>query len=51
MIADRRAPVRLAGLDRLTIPVVTIGDAREPRDITSAVAEGREAADDIARAV
>ena len=51
VIADRRAPVRLAGLDRLAIPVVTVGDAREPRDITSAVAEGREAADDIARAV
>ena len=50
VIADRRAPVRLDGLDRLAATVVTVGDAREPRDITSAVAEGREAVDDLARA-
>ena len=35
VIADRRAPVRLDGLDRLPVAVVTVGDAREPRDITS----------------
>ena len=49
VIADRRAPVRLEGLDRLAVSVVTVGDAREPRDITSAVAEGREAVDGVAR--
>jgi hypothetical protein len=48
VIADRRAPVRLPGLERLAMPVVTVGDAREPRDITSAVADGREAADGLA---
>jgi 2,4-dienoyl-CoA reductase (NADPH2) len=49
VIADRRAPVRLDGLDRLAVTIVTVGDAREPRDITSAVAEGREAVEALGR--
>jgi hypothetical protein len=39
----------LDGLARLAVAVVTVGDAREPRDITSAVAEGREAVDGLER--
>ena len=51
MIADRRAPVRLEGLDGCAAEVVVVGDAREPRDIASAIAEGREAVDAFTRAL
>ena len=51
VIADRRAPVRLAGMSGLDVEVVAVGDAREPRDIASAIAEGREAVDAFTRAL
>jgi hypothetical protein len=44
-------PVRLPGLERVGGEVVLAGDAREPRDIASAVAEGREAVDTFAPAL
>lgn len=49
VIADRRAPVRLDGLGGLAGEVVEVGDAREPRDIACAIAEGREAVDAFTR--
>ena len=49
VIADRRGPVALAGLDDLEAQVVVVGDARAPRDIASAIAEGREAVDAFTR--
>lgn len=49
VIADRRASVRLGGLDLLGAEVVETGDAREPRDIASAIAEGREAVEAFTR--
>ena len=49
VIADRRASVRLAGLDRIGAEVVKTGDAREPRDIACAIAEGREAVEAFTR--
>jgi hypothetical protein len=49
VIADRRASVRLKGLDLLGAEVVETGDAREPRDIASAIAEGREAVEAFTR--
>ena len=51
VIADRRASVRLSGLDDLGAEVVEAGDAREPRDIASAVAEGREAVEAFSRSL
>ena len=51
VIADRRASVRLEGLDGSAAEVVVVGDAREPRDIASATAEGREAVDAFTRAL
>jgi len=51
VIADRRAPVRLEGLEGLDGEVVVVGDAREPRDIAAATAAGREAVDGFTRAL
>ena len=45
VIADRRASVRLPGLGLFGVDVIEAGDAREPRDIASAISEGREAVD------
>jgi NADPH-dependent 2,4-dienoyl-CoA reductase/sulfur reductase-like enzyme len=50
VIADRRGSARLPGLEGLAAEVVVVGDAREPRDISSAIAEGREAVDAFTRA-
>ena len=49
VIADRRVPTRLEGLAAIGAEIVVVGDAREPRDIASATAEGREAVDDFSR--
>jgi 2,4-dienoyl-CoA reductase-like NADH-dependent reductase (Old Yellow Enzyme family)/thioredoxin reductase len=49
VLAGDRAPVRLPGLERLAVDVAVVGDAREPRDIASATAEGREAIDAFTR--
>jgi 2,4-dienoyl-CoA reductase-like NADH-dependent reductase (Old Yellow Enzyme family) len=45
VLADRRVPDRPAGVDG-----VRVGDARSPRDLAAAIAEGREAVDAFTRA-
>jgi 2,4-dienoyl-CoA reductase-like NADH-dependent reductase (Old Yellow Enzyme family) len=50
VLADRRRPERPARMDVVRAEVVRVGDARTPRDLTSAIAEGREAADEFTRA-
>ncbi|MCW3063227.1 MAG: NADH:flavin oxidoreductase, partial [Solirubrobacterales bacterium] len=50
VLADRRVPERPGGLDALAVEVVRVGDARRPRDLTAAIAEGREAIDALTRA-
>jgi hypothetical protein len=47
VVADGRVPVSLPGLAALGCPVTVVGDAREPRDCASAVADGRDAAESI----
>jgi len=49
VLADRRVPERPPGLEALGVEVQRIGDARRPRDITAAIAEGREAIDALTR--
>jgi 2,4-dienoyl-CoA reductase-like NADH-dependent reductase (Old Yellow Enzyme family)/thioredoxin reductase len=51
VLAGGRAPVRLAGLERVGGEIVVAGDAREPRDVASAVADGRESVDTFTRAL
>jgi 2,4-dienoyl-CoA reductase-like NADH-dependent reductase (Old Yellow Enzyme family) len=49
VLADRRRPERPDGLAALGCEMARIGDARVPRDLTAAIAEGREAAESFAR--
>ncbi len=49
VLADRRRPERPDGMEDVAAEVVRVGDARVPRDLTAAIAEGREAADAFAR--
>jgi 2,4-dienoyl-CoA reductase-like NADH-dependent reductase (Old Yellow Enzyme family) len=51
VLADRRRPERPAGMERVTAQVIRVGDAREPRDLTAAIAEGREAVEAFTRAM
>lgn len=50
VLADRRRPERPPRMDLVRAEVVRVGDARTPRDLTSAIAEGREALDEFTRA-
>ena len=43
VLADRRRPERPLGMEYVEGEVVRVGDAREPRDLSTAIAEGREA--------
>jgi hypothetical protein len=43
VLADRRRPELPSGMAAVQAEVVRIGDARDPRDLTAAIAEGREA--------
>jgi 2,4-dienoyl-CoA reductase-like NADH-dependent reductase (Old Yellow Enzyme family) len=43
VLADRRRPERPLGMEYVEGDVVRVGDAREPRDLSTAIAEGREA--------
>lgn len=49
VLADRRVPESPTGLEALEAEVVRVGDARRPRDFTAAIAEGREAVDELSR--
>jgi hypothetical protein len=49
ILADRRRPERPARMESVSADVVRVGDARLPRDLTSAIAEGREAVDSFTR--
>jgi glycine/D-amino acid oxidase-like deaminating enzyme len=51
VVAGTRSPVRVPGLERLGAALALVGDAREPRDIASATAEGRDAVDDFTRSL
>jgi 2,4-dienoyl-CoA reductase-like NADH-dependent reductase (Old Yellow Enzyme family) len=51
VIADRRVAERVPGIEGLEAEVVTVGDARSPRDLTAAIAEGREAVEAFTRAL
>jgi 2,4-dienoyl-CoA reductase-like NADH-dependent reductase (Old Yellow Enzyme family) len=51
VLADRRRPERPPQMDGVDAEVVHVGDARGPRDLTSAIAEGREAVEAFTRAV
>jgi 2,4-dienoyl-CoA reductase-like NADH-dependent reductase (Old Yellow Enzyme family) len=51
VLADRRRPERPAGMEQVTAEVIRVGDAREPRDLTAAIAEGREAVEAFTRAL
>ena len=60
VLADRRRPERPRGIERLESraespraesPVRRVGDAREPRDLTAAIAEGREAVEAFTRSL
>jgi 2,4-dienoyl-CoA reductase-like NADH-dependent reductase (Old Yellow Enzyme family)/thioredoxin reductase len=50
VLADRRRPERPSHMEALHAEVVRVGDARGPRDMTSAIAEGREAVEAFTRA-
>lgn len=50
VLAERTRPERLPGLDRLAGHVAVVGDARQPRDIATAIAEGRDTIDALATA-
>jgi 2-enoate reductase len=43
VLADRRRPELPSGMAAVQAEVVRVGDARDPRDLTAAIAEGREA--------
>jgi 2,4-dienoyl-CoA reductase-like NADH-dependent reductase (Old Yellow Enzyme family) len=49
VLADRRASQRPAGLEAVGAEVSRVGDARQPRDLTAAIAEGREAVEAFTR--
>jgi len=49
VLADRRTPQRPAGLEAVSAEVSRVGDARQPRDLTAAIAEGREAVEAFTR--
>ena len=51
VLADRRRPERPVGMERVTAYVTRVGDAREPRDLTAAIAEGREAVEAFTRSL
>lgn len=51
VLADPLRPVPAEGLAPNGVAAVRVGDAREPRDVASAIAEGRDAIDGHARAV
>ena len=45
MLAGARVPVRFPWPDLAGIEAITVGDARESRDIASAVADARDGVD------
>lgn len=49
VLADRRHPMRPARMELVSAEVVRVGDARVPRDLTAAIAEGREAVEAFTR--